>query len=259
MIRATSKMQRVLVRGGLVLGLLGGMSLTGGFASAALPVGTGAAGPTLQDLINLNGTGGFTIGDKQFFNFSYLGSASNPANPSPTPTQIFITTAPGSNIGLTFESADWFSADGGNVDSLIRYAVRVTDPTQRISVVNLSFNGDAVTPGTSTTAAITENVSPIDSLGNPDLTQPAQQVSVIDYGDSNPDNRLVSPLTLSSPLSGIYVTKDIQLHSAPRLLGGGTATISAVNNSYQQTTVPEPAAIGLFGLAGAALLRRRRA
>src|SRR5512142_2603097 len=88
--------------------------------AAGLAAQTASAAPipnisTLQDLINA-GHSGIIIGDKQFYDFSYIGSPTSGPNPAPTASQISVAGAPGSNIGLSFSYA-WESAEGFNQDS----------------------------------------------------------------------------------------------------------------------------------------------
>src|SRR5689334_5765971 len=57
------------------------------------------ANATLQDLINLNGSGGVQIGNFVFSNFSFTPTSGSPTNPAPTASQVTVSTAPGANVG----------------------------------------------------------------------------------------------------------------------------------------------------------------
>lgn len=240
-------MGKVILAAGVLAGIVG---FTASNAKAAPVALSSLTSPTLQDLINLNSSGGVVIGDKVFSDFSYIGAPPGAPNPAPTPSQIAIGTAPGSDIGLTFSSA-WESALGLNQDSIIRYAVSVL-PTSKLMItdVGLRFNGNAPIPSTGTFATVTETVSTLNSAG----TGPGSligQVSVIADGAGAAGNRYSDHLAFA-PTSSVFVEKDIQLNSTD----AGVATISFVDNTFSQ--VPEPATFSLLGLAGMGLLARRR-
>jgi hypothetical protein len=219
---------------------------------------------TLQDLINLNQgnpgdgipQGGITIGDKLFYDFTYLASGAAAApypNPNPNPAppradQIAVQSITGPNIGLMF-SFGWNSSAGFNMDSLIGYKVHVLDgdPQPLIDSIGLSFNGAAPVPGIGTFATVTETVKSLSgaTLGG---------FSV--YSDGTISN-LGNTFALATPQRDIQVQKDILVSSVPSNLGGGTSTISFVDNTYHQTAVPEPVSMAVVVLGGALLLRRR--
>ena len=213
---------------------------------------------TLQDLINA-GNNGITIGDKQFYNFSYQGTGV-------TADQINVIRAPGSDIGLEFQFS-WSSTGGVNEDSVIRYNLHVTDPGRTITAVGLHFDGNA-TNNTSllTNANVTESVTDLggNSLGN---------ISVINFGSNFPTlNRNDATLPIAS-LRDLAVTKDIMVHSAgPALQLAAvadaattpTATITLVDNTFKQngtSSVPLPPAawmaLSTLGLGALAPLRRK--
>lgn len=203
----------------------------------------------LQDLIDLGSTG-VTIGDKQFYDFSYAKSPVNSLS-SPDASDISVQTAPGADIGLEF-SFGWFATAGINMDSLIRYKVAVVPPSlDAISAVNLFFNGAAPVPGLATFATVTETVR---DLGGNVL---GVITTFNDGAGGFPDNNSAS-LPIVPPLTALQVDKDIQVVAAPVASGGGVATISFVDNTFTQVPIPEPGMLALGSLIGAGLLIRRR-
>jgi len=224
-------------------------------SAAAVPL---PANATLQDLINLNASGGVQIGNFIFSDFSYSASSS-PSNPAPTATNISVSTAPGPNVGLTFSSF-WESVFGGNQDGIIRYAVQVAQGNV-IDQVNLGFNGAAPVPSTGTNASVTETVATLLTTGNNVPTGPGTAIgqltvnNSVSTGSTTTNN---SSLTLASPQQGIFVSKDIQVVSGVN----GIATISWVDNTYHSTAggpiIPEPASMGVLSVMGLGLLARRR-
>src|SRR5207248_3250862 len=136
--------------------------------------GVAAAPKTLQDRIDAGSTG-VTIGDKQFYNFSYQASPLGGASPAPTASTIGIAAAPGDDIGVRF-TVNLSAANGLNQDAIIRYSVHVLDTTPQnfITAVNLDFN-PTVTPGLINIATVTETISKLDgtTLG---------QITTIDMG-----------------------------------------------------------------------------
>lgn len=202
---------------------------------------------TLDQLIG-DGTTGVVIGDKQFYDFSYI--AAPPGGTGvPTAGQITVTPTTGSPEGLRF-SFNWTASAGDRIDSVISYGVHTltTVPQNFISGVGLDFNGTAT--GSSgansslTNASVVEQI--MDLHGN-DLGK----VSVIDFGTGDPRNRDSSLFTLASPARDVFVSKDISVVSN----GGGTATITFVDNTFPQ--VPEPASLGVLAMGGLLMLRRR--
>src|SRR5581483_8417798 len=235
-----------------IAGVCGTAAAIVGFApsASAAPI-TGVT--TLQDLINANQgnpndgipQGGVVVGDKQFYDFSYVGTPPpDPTGPNPFPNapradQIAVQTAPGPDIGLEF-SFGWDASNGFRMDSLIEYKVHVLDPSQAINDVGLAFNGAAPVPGNATFASVTETVSSLAGA-------PLGVFSVFNDGTGGlPDNN-----TNSDPLApaqrDLMVSKDINVNSAPQALGGGVATISLVDNTFHQASVPEPTTLGLLG------------
>ena len=232
------------------------LALGGSVASAGTSLGT------LQDLIN-DGATGITVGDKQFYNFSYMGSNNDGANVAPTPAQINVVQAPGSDLGLEFQF-NWNSSNGQNLDSAIRFTVHVLDSKALITGLGLHFDGSA-TGNTSllTNASVTETAADLNN-------NPLGVISVFNAGSNfTSRNRNDALLDLGAGVKDLMLTKDITVHSAASETGG-TATISLVDNTFRQsgntvvppgTVVPIPPAawtgITTLGLIGAASMKRK--
>jgi hypothetical protein len=224
-------------------------------AAAPVPL---PAGATLTTLIGLNASGGVQIGSLVYSDFSYTPTTFDPSNPTPSASQVSVTTASGpfgAGTGLTFNTI-WESIPGGNQDAIIRYAVQAVAGT--INAVGLAFNGAAPLPSTGTFASVTESISTlITSNGTP--VGPGTllgNLSAINSSSSGTGTNS-SPLVLNPGQTGVFVAKDIAVVSGPN----GIATISFVDNTYQFVSggpIPEPASMSMLGLAGAGLLARRR-
>jgi len=235
------------VRGIASLCIVAAIVAWGASAAKAAPVPL-PANAKLQDLINLNASGGIQIGNFVFSDFSFTPTSGSASNPAPTASQISVSTAPGSNVGLTFSSF-WQSVFGGNQDGIIRYSVHVT--TGAIDQVNLAFNGAAPVPSAGTAASVTETVSTLSGGGPGSTLGQLAVTNSIATGATTTNN---STFNLQTPLASIFVSKDVQVVSGPN----GLATISWVDNTYHAVAVPEPMALGLLGVVGTCLLARRR-
>jgi hypothetical protein len=218
-----------------------GAVLAGSFASAA----TVPLPSTLDQLIASGAT--VTIGDKTFSNFSVAGDVA--AN------QIQVVQAPGTNVGVEFQF-NWSATDGDTEDTLIRYQVHVNTSNSMITGVGLHFDGttDASNQSPGNSASVTETVS---ALGG----TPIGQISVFNAGPNFSSlNRNDATLTVT-PVTDLLLAKDITVHS---VTGSDTATISLVDNTFQQTTtsvVPlPPAAVMALGsiVIGTVVLLRKR-
>lgn len=197
---------------------------------------------TLSSLLGVDEAHALVVGDKEFYGFTYQGQ---PAQAS----DITITTLSSPQIGLQF-NYQWTSTNASKVDSVIGYFVHTRDtiPQFFINGVGLSFNGSTMSANNAATnATVTETVYAADQ------TTQLGQLGVIDFGPGNANNKDTNFLSISPAARTLFVRKDIQADSA----GGGTATISFVDNNFSQT--PEPASIALLTVgAGALGIRRRR-
>jgi hypothetical protein len=207
---------------------------------------------TLQDLMD-TGSAGIVIGDKQFYNFQYTGTSG--ANPAPLATQITVLQPDATIQGFRF-SANWHSAGGQNQDSLISYSVHVLDsaPLDFIGPIGLDFDGTATGGPPSgvglDVSTVTEKAVSLDGFSS------YGTLNVVDFGPGNPSD---VDSTSSTPVAGlrdIRLSKDIQVRSSATSFQAGTATITFVDNTFQQ--VPEPASIGLLAMVVGGMLARRR-
>lgn len=235
------------------LAAFGVLALGSSLANAGVVTGLG----TVQDLINAGSTG-ITVGDKQFYNFTYLGSGL-------TPDQITVVPAPGSDIGIEFQG-NWSSANGINEDSDIRFSVHVLDPTKLITGIGLHFDGNATNNnGLLTNASVTEAVTDLNgnAIGN---------LSVFNAGPNFASVNRNDALLAIAPTRDLMVTKDILLHSFADVTADDapaatvpTSTISLVDNTFRQTGGPTAAplppaawtALSMVGLGAIAPLRRK--
>jgi len=233
------------------------------FAAAFLSLGASFAAattvllPATLDRLIASGDTGVTIGDKQFYDFSVLGQNTDPS-------LLQVVQAPGSLIGIEFRY-NWTSTNGNNIDSLIRYKVHVTNPAATITGVGSHFDGAAVNNGADllVNATITETISDLkmNVLGEMTLFNGGPQFD----GLHPPINNNDSFFTLASGARDLMIEKDITVHSAVGL--PGVATISLVDQTFQQNLPPPPPAVPLppavwtalstLGLGALAPIRRR--
>jgi len=232
---------------------IAGFAGLGVSSASAAPVPL-PAGATLTTLIGLNASGGIQIGNLVYSDFSYVPTTFDPSNPTPSASQVSVTTASGAfgaNSGLTFNTL-WESIPGGNQDAIIRYAVQAISGT--INEVGLAFNGAAPFPSTGTFATVTETISALITSTNPFSPGAALGTLTAANSSSSGTGTNSGPLILNPGQTGVYVSKDIGVVSGPN----GIATISFVDNTYQFVGVPEPASFSMLGMVGAGLLARRR-
>jgi hypothetical protein len=191
---------------------------------------------TLGNLI-LNHTA-ITSGDKVFSNFTYSGTNDMPL--ASGINVIAITDAAG-NYGIRFQGG--FMDTPGSVnasDALITYTVTVTDPHMIISDVHLVTN--MAFAGIDGTGAVTETFH----YNTPETT--AIMLATV-------QNQNV--MTLLTPYyKTLNVQKDILLNAGN--MTGDLATLTMIDQTFSQVSMPEPASLALMALGGLAILRRRR-
>jgi len=219
----------------LGLGLLAGVVAFGtSTASAAIESGLPAGGEKLTDFLSGGTFTGVQIGNFIFSNFSFT-----PVTSSPTASSVALNSSV-SGVGLTF-SAPWSAASGSSNESIISY--EVTAVSGVINSMEYDYNGQVLAASTGTLTQVGE------TLTNNSSSQIGKST------DSNgPAGPLKTTLSITTPQSPIFVATDVLAASGT----GGASSISAVNNTFTQQTVPEPATLGLMGIFGLTVLARRR-
>jgi hypothetical protein len=227
---------------------VGALSL---FTAAAGPVPTCAGDATLAFYISTyNGSGGCSVGDKIFSNFSYSGSATvNPVTSSEVTVQTVGPASTGAtdvsgifpnDIGLQFNSS-WTVPPGTFSDGAIGFDVTVGTGPMEIEDAGLVQIGGVTGTGV---ASVSEN-------GCSGAVFPCtQQWSVLTNANTFAND------TIFTPTGTISVQKDITVNSGTN----GTATISVVQDVFSQTAVPEPKSVSLllgFGLVAGLALRKK--
>jgi hypothetical protein len=191
-----------------------------------------------------------TVGDKEFSNFT-CATTTNIGNTGGGCDGLNvegILDADG-DPALSFTGGLIASGDTSVLDVIITYDVNVLDPNQAITQISLLFNGSLV--GDSATS-VTETVR--DSEG--DIIGQLVVSATSDLQDPPFENPFDIPL--SEPVQFAHVTKDIILSS---FSSGSLATISLIEQDFEQIAVPAPAALLLLGagmLVAGAVARRRR-
>jgi hypothetical protein len=212
--------------------------------SAATIIGTPVALSTLL-------VPGSTIvaGDKTFSNFSYLTTGDMP--PATLVNVVAITDNAG-NFGIRFQGAfiDTTGVVGGS-DALINYKV-TADATHLISDAHIEGNPARLGPFGS--MSVTETFLPLGANG---------QFTMKIYDDQNvTPPKLVDNTVFTTPVQSLTVQKDILGLAKVNPTdpnGPNTVTLSFVDQTYSQITIPEPAAALLMfgGVFGLSALRRR--
>jgi hypothetical protein len=232
-----------------------------GAAALALP-GVASAATVQYSLADLlqggNQSGGFTVGDKRYTNFTF--SSTGPAPLVSRDVNVRVTSTDSNpaiagddqyTIQFTF-GLDAFP--GERNDLVIGYQVDVTNPAMFINRVGLRFNGSVPSQGPGdASASVTESIT--STNGSPVVPGSSNPTAVIDVFNDGPggladDN---SDFIAVNPTRSLIFTKDIIVSSRPN---GGYAAVSVVDNIVDQ--VPEPTVLGIVVFAGAGLVLRRR-
>lgn len=204
--------------------------------ASAAPVCTSG---TLADYVAL-GSGGCTIGDKLFSNFSYASTAGGGAS-AVAANQVAVSPLVSAlDPGILFSSGGWTAFNGQFVDSSIAFDVTVLDPAFSLVGAELTIAGSKAG---SSLGTVGETIVPPGGAGMTAI-----------LGINNHD-------TISfGPVSKIHVLKDILVVAQPG--AGNFASISAVSQRFNQTgsDVPEPGTMALMGsaLAIVGLVYRKR-
>ena len=203
---------------------------------------------TLGDLVNSGGT--IAIGDKVFSGFGYQSSGLTAFDPS----AITVTASESGGVDYLTWSGNIALVSGGaaSADLVLNYIV--TANPGAISMIDQRYIGVAQNGS----LLITETAT---SAGAPTASSQLSAGFVNDPSD--PNNYPSGPfdvgegdlLSVAPAQATLYVIKDISLAV---LAGGGSITVTQVEQSFHQ--VPEPGTILLGSLGGGLLLflRSRR-
>lgn len=210
-------------------------------------------GGTLASYVAL-GAGGCQIGDKVFTDFVYAPTATGGATPVLAGNVTVDTIGPnnsgtilGPDIGLQFAGA-WSASSGEVNDGAIDFTVSVVGGgPMLIEDAGLAQTSSVVANGV---ASVGES-----GCGPAVCTPGTWNVITFNAGDGN--TQQVNH-TFFTPTGSIQVAKDINANGGS--MSGSFADLSIVQDTFSQTSVPEPATIFLFGLplVGVGLVRVRR-
>lgn len=175
------------------------------------------------------GSGGCTIGDKVFSNFSFTSSQSGGAV-APTAAGITVTPIVGPDIGLDF-SALWTASSNQTADTTIDFMVSVVGGGPALIE-------DASTVQSSSGFTGTGSASVTEGICGP---APCSSTTSTDTINTAGTTQLSSHVTFT-PTGSIDAVKDIGVSGGTN----GTASISDVQDTFSQV-VPEPTSILLFG------------
>jgi hypothetical protein len=195
----------------------------------------------LQELIDTSGS--FTVGDKQFYEFSYHSVGDMPPAENVTVIEIFDGAG---NPGIRFQGAfaDSNASQGGS-DALITY--RVDAPGPLITDVHLSGNPNLL--GTTGSISVTEEVFGVLPSGG---TGPL--IARIDiFEDGVAGLKVVDWADFAQTWQTVEVVKDILAFA-----GNGDVTLSRIDQTFSQVPEPVNSLLILLGVATASALGRRR-
>jgi len=187
---------------------------------------------SLQDYIDL-GSNGVQIDDKLFFDFFYVGSASNNAVAIPASGISVTPLNDPYNPGILFNAA-WSVGVGQTLDSYIQYSVKVLPGGNAIKDISASMQGFGADLGGVVSVAET---TPFGNL----------------FLYSNGSTLSYAEVTFNPTMGPFTVVKDISVNG-----NNGFAAVSGVTNRFSEVPVPPSLLLlgsGLLGLVG---LRFRR-
>jgi hypothetical protein len=209
----------------------------------ALFAAPAAADPiTMADLL-----AGATIvvGDKEFYGFyNYSSIATGPGATPVDPAQIgVLPVIEGSEMGIQFQSSNFFASTGQSQDTYFDFFVRILPGYEGwlISDNTLKMTGSWTGTGRASIAEVVRTADQLVSL--------ADKLVVVDQTMSHSVDHKI----FAFPVPAIHVAKDIGV------VGGadGSAFVSDFSQTFSQ--VPEPVTLALLALGGlGTILGRKR-
>ena len=188
-------------------------------------------GPTVS-LASLTNGQDLIVGDKEFTDFTISGGLQA--------GQVNVTSiTENGNFGIRFSGA--FVSGASPLDFTLGYQVSVTNSPNLISAANLLFNGTVTGTGL---AQVVEQV----------FTNNNQLVGQLVVSATATTSVLSASLAITPPQKFLTLSKGVHLDAALPAF----ASISTIDQTFTQ--IPEPSVLILVaaGVAGLALLRRRR-
>jgi hypothetical protein len=238
------------------LALAGCICLAASQASAALidltPAGgNGTVSANAVSLASLlaDPTGSVTVGDKVFTGFGYSGTSDMPTSAN---INVLGLKDSAGNWGLRFQGGFQDVPGGGASDAHISFMVEVSAAAQaqgwRISDAHLAISG--VSPGGDESYFIVD-----ESLSNGQLLE----AYVTTLGPGTTQTNKLTDAKVFPLVAKLNVVKDILAQAAAGNILPARGTV--IDQSFSQSQIPEPATVGLFGMATLAMVgfsRRRK-